>query len=76
MKVGHLVNQAIQRGLVAVGVLASAGAANAAAPDFSSLTSAVDLSTVGTAVLAIAAILAAVLVVKRGAKMVLSMIGR
>lgn len=68
--------KAIQRGLVAAGVLVAAGAANAAAPDFSSLTAAVDLSTVGTAILAIAALLAVPLVVKKGARFVLGMIGR
>lgn len=68
--------QSIKRGLVAAGVLASFGSANAAGLDFSSLTGAVDFSTVITAVLAIAALLAAVAVAKRGARMVLSMIGR
>lgn len=68
--------KAIQRGLIAAGVLVASGVANAAAPDFSSLTGAVDWSSVSTAILAIAALLAAVLVVKKGARMVLSMIGR
>jgi len=52
-------------------------AANAAAPtppDFSSLTSAVDLSTVIVAILAIAAILAGVYVAIKGAKTVIGMI--
>lgn len=44
----------------------------AAGPDFSSLTSAVDFSTVITAIMAIAAALAGVYVVMRGADMVLS----
>lgn len=46
----------------------------AAAPDFTALTGAVDFSTVGTAVLAIAALLAVPLVIRKGAKMVLSAI--
>lgn len=66
----------IQRGLVLVGVLVSAGAANAAATDFSSLTGAVDFSTVATAILAIGALLAVPAVVKKGTRIVLSMIGR
>jgi hypothetical protein len=68
--------KAIQRGLISVGVLVAAGAANAAAPDFSALSGAVDLSTAATAILAVAALIAVVLVVKKGARMVLSMIGR
>lgn len=69
-------SKSIQRGLIAAGVLATASAANAAATDYSALTAAVDFSSVGTAVLAIAALLATALVVKKGARMVLSMIGR
>ncbi|KKB61114.1 hypothetical protein WM40_25095 [Robbsia andropogonis] len=46
----------------------------AAAPDFTTLTTAVDLSSVGTTVLAVAATLAAVFVTIRGAKLVLGMI--
>lgn len=44
--------------------------------DFTTLTTAVDFETVGTAVLAIAALLVLPLVAKKGARMVLSMIGR
>ena len=40
-------------------------------PDFTTLTSAVDFSTVGTAVLAIAALIVVPLVTWKGAKMVL-----
>jgi len=69
-------SKSIQRGLIAAGVLAFAAGANAAAPDYTALTGAVDFSGVSTAVLAIAALLAAALVVKKGARMVLSMIGR
>ena len=55
--------------------LGSVSAASfAAGPDFSALTGAVDFSTVGTAVLAIAALLAVPLVIRKGAKMVLSAI--
>jgi hypothetical protein len=68
-------NKRFRRSFVGAAVVAT-GAANAAAPDFSSLTSAVDFSSVGTAVLAIAALLVVPLVVKKGARMVLSMIGR
>lgn len=46
----------------------------AVGPDFSSLTGAVDFSTVGTAILAIAALLAVPLVIRKGAKMVLAAI--
>ncbi|WP_243217584.1 hypothetical protein [Methylobacter sp. S3L5C] len=60
---------------VAGAVLAvSSVSAFAVGPDFSTLTAAVDFSTVGTAVLAIAALLALPLVIKKGAKMVLSAI--
>lgn len=69
-------NKSIQRGLVAAGVLVATGAANAAGPDFTALSGAVDLGTVGTAILAVAALLVIPLVVKKGARMVLSMIGR
>lgn len=65
----------IKRGLVLAGVI-GAGGANAAGVDFSSLTGAVDFSTVGTAILAIAALLVVPAVVKKGARLVLSMIGR
>lgn len=51
-----------------------AGQANAAAPDYSVLLDDVDWSTGITAVLAIAGLLAAVLAVRKGARMVLSMI--
>jgi len=51
-----------------------AGSAFAVGPDFSSITAAVDVSTMGTAILAISAVLALPLVIKKGAKMVLSSI--
>lgn len=57
-------------------LLFASGSAMAAAPDFTSLTAAVDFSTVATAILAIGALLAVPSVVKKGARIVLSMIGR
>lgn len=48
----------------------------AVGPDFTSITSAVDWSTVGAAIIAIAALKASPLVVSVGTKMVLRMIGR
>lgn len=53
---------------------ADTGAGGNSAPDLSSLTNMVDFSTVITAVLAIAALLAGVYVSIKGAKTVLSMI--
>lgn len=58
--------------LAALPVLSFAAAS--AGPDLSTLTGAVDLSTVGTAILAIAGTLALVYVAMRGAKLVLGMI--
>jgi hypothetical protein len=49
-------------------------AADSAGPDLSALTKAVDFSTVGIAVLSIAALLATVYVSIKGAKIVLAMI--
>ena len=69
-------NSNVLRGLVAAGVLVATSAANAADTDFSAITTAVSFGGVVTAVLAIAAILTVPLVAKKGAKMVLSMIGR
>lgn len=48
--------------------------ASGTAPDFTSLTSAVDFSTVGPAILAITALLATPYVIRKGAKMVLAAI--
>lgn len=56
------------------GALASANSAFAAGVDFSSLTAAVDLSTVGVAVLAIAALVMVVNVTSYGARRVLRFI--
>lgn len=67
-------NKNIQRGLALVGALAMSAQAFAAGPDMSGLTSAVDFSSVNTAVIAIAGLLAAVYVAIKGARIVLSMI--
>ena len=64
----------IQQLLITLFVSVFGVSAFAAAPDFTALTGAVDFSTVGTAVLAIAALLAVPLVIRKGAKMVLSAI--
>jgi hypothetical protein len=60
----------------ALGAVASlfgmVGAAHAAPPDFSTLTTAVDFSTVVTAIMAVAAALVVVYVAWKGAKMVIS----
>lgn len=56
------------------GALATAGSAFAAGPDFSSLTASVDLSTVGVAILAIAALVMVVNVTGYGARRVLRFI--
>lgn len=66
----------IKRGVVAASVLFGTVAANAAGNDYSVITGSVDFAAVGAAVLAIAGLLAVPLVVKKGARMVLSMIGR
>ena len=49
-------------------------AAFAAPPDFTALTDAVDLSTAGTAILAIAGVFAVFYVIWKGAKLVLRMV--
>jgi len=59
---------------VATGIAQAAGTTTATAPDLSGLTNMVDFSTVITAVLAIAALLAGVYVAIKGAKTVLHMI--
>ncbi|PTT89364.1 hypothetical protein DBR42_07940 [Pelomonas sp. HMWF004] len=65
-----------RRRAVIVATLAAAGAANAAGPDLSTITGAIDMSTVGSAILAVGAILVVPSVVKRGVKIVLGMLGR
>lgn len=70
--------QVAKYGAVVVGSVAFLpGMAMAATgPDFSTLTSSVDFSTVVTGVMAVAAALVGVLVAKRGAYILLSFIGR
>ncbi len=60
--------------LVGAVITAPVFAADSAGPDLSALTKAVDFSTVGIAVLSIAALLATVYVSIKGAKIVLAMI--
>jgi hypothetical protein len=69
-------NKNIQRGLVLVGAIAATvtASAQAAGPDMSGLTSAVDFGTVTTAILAIAGLLAVVYVAIKGASLGLSML--
>lgn len=64
----------IEKTAVGLGLGAASAVTFALPPDFSSLTTAVDFSTVGTAVLAIAALLAVPLVIRKGAKLVLAAI--
>lgn len=63
----------IQRGLALVCAL-STGAAMAAGPDMSGLTTAIDFGTVVPAVLAVAGSLAVVYVAMKGARLGLSML--
>lgn len=49
-------------------------ASAATAPDFSTLTASVDMSTVATAVMAVAAVMVGVYVAIKGAKIVLQMV--
>ena len=67
-------NKNIQRGLVAVGVLVSTSSAMAAGPDMSTLTAAVDFSTVQSAIMSIAGLLAVVYVAIKGTRIVLGII--
>lgn len=71
-------NKNIQRGLALVGALgfSAMASAQAAGPDMSGLTSAVDFGTVVTAIMAIAGMLAVVYVAIKGARIGLSMIRR
>lgn len=56
---------------VVIGGMTAAANAQASAPDFTSVTSAIDFSTVITAILAVAGIMAGVYVAFRGAKFAL-----
>lgn len=55
-------------------ILAPAAFAQATPPDFSTLTTAIDLSTVITAVMAVGAVMVGVYVAIKGAKIVLQMV--
>lgn len=61
-----------------VGLLAAlglvAGSAFAVGPDYTPISTAVDFSTVGTSIIAISALVAAVYVVSKGARMVIAAI--
>lgn len=64
-------NQNIQRGLVAVGVLSVSGSAFAVPPTtIAELTAAISFADVGLGILAVAGLLIAVYVIWKGAKMV------
>lgn len=67
-----------RKATVVVGALLLAPLAAVAEPagTYDSIMSAVDFDGVSTGIVGIAALLAAVLVVKRGGRMILSMIGR
>ncbi|RQR33868.1 hypothetical protein DIE23_14070 [Burkholderia sp. Bp9143] len=62
--------------VIAGGILAATANAQAAttAPDFSTLTSTIDMSTVVTAVLAVAGVMVGVYVAIKGARIVLRMV--
>lgn len=62
--------------LVAASTVAATASAQAAGPDMTGLTSAVDFGTVTTAIMSIAGLLAVVYVAIKGARIGLSMIKR
>ena len=62
------------RSAIAAGAVTVAGAASAAGPDMTGLTSAVDFGTVTAAVLSIAGLLAVVYVAVKGASIGLAML--
>lgn len=67
----------MKNGIIALSSLltaAAAGSAAAAGPDYTTITAAIDWGSVVTGVLAVAALVAAVYVAIRGAKMLLGMI--
>ena len=61
-------------GLVAVSALAATASAQAAGPDMTGLTGAVDFGTVTTAILAIAGLMAVVYVAIKGSQLGLAML--
>ena len=56
---------------IALLLMLASAVSNAAGPDFSTLTSSIDLSTISTAILAIAALLIGPSAVRWGAKMII-----
>jgi hypothetical protein len=64
------------RALLASAAALSSAGAFAVGPDFTTLTTAVDFSTVGTAILAIGALMVVPKVVRWGTGRVLAMLGR
>jgi hypothetical protein len=60
------------RVLIAAGVAAAAGAANAVGPDFSTLTTAVDVTSIGVGVLALGAIMMGPKVIVYGVRKILA----
>lgn len=74
MKVLNLLKRAGVPVAVGAASLSLVPAAFAAGPDFSAVTAGVDFSTVVTGVMAVAALVAAVFVAIRGAKMLIGMI--
>ena len=52
------------------------GVSFATGPDFTTITTGIDFSTVGPAILAVGVLLAGPIVVKRGLSMILAVIGR
>jgi hypothetical protein len=62
--------------IISVFVMGFAGNILAAPPDYSAVTGSVDFSTVIIGILAVAALVAAVLVAMRGARLLLSVIRR
>lgn len=66
--------QAAAVGTTALVPMAAFAQTNSTPPDFTALTDAVDLSTAGTAVLAIAGLFAVFYVIWKGAKLVLRMV--
>lgn len=75
----NLVKRAVSSVLVLVGFMGASAFATTTtttAPDYSSIISGVDFSTVITGVISVAAVIAGVLVARKGARLLLGMIGR
>ena len=69
-----LLNSRVVASTIGLVGVASAGIASASGPDLTALTGAVDYSTVGPAILVVAAAVAGVYVIWKGAKMVVGAI--